>query len=84
MVRFILETMRRIQNFFRRNQLDAELREEIATHLDMLAKDSDSISAKRQMGNLTRWCEISREAWGWNWLESMVRDLSYGGRLSGS
>jgi hypothetical protein len=50
MVRFIFETMRRSQYFFRRNQFDAELREEITTHLDMLAKDSDPISAKRQRG----------------------------------
>lgn len=80
-MQFIHEIARRIWYWFRRDQLDAELREEMAAHLDMLAHDSDPVSAKRRMGNLTRWGEISRETWGWSGLESMARDIGYGARL---
>lgn len=81
MIAFILEIARRIRWLFRQNRLDTELREEMETHLAMLAAENDTVSARRQMGNLTRWQEISRDARGWSWLESLVRDISYGTRL---
>ena len=77
----VLEILRRIRYFFRRDGLDAELREEMETHLAMLAKEHDSTYARQRIGNLTRWQEMSREVWGWNWLESLARDVGYGARL---
>lgn len=61
--------------------MDAELREEMETHLAMAATDSDPVAARQRLGNMTRWREISRETWGWNWLESLIRDVVYGARL---
>ncbi len=81
MARLFLELVRRIQYFIRRDALDADLREEMDTHLAMLTSDTDPVSAKQRLGNLTRWQEISRGVWGWNWLESLARDARYGARL---
>jgi predicted permease len=81
MPRFILELMRRLRFFLQRRRFEADLREEMDAHLAMLAKDTDPISAKRRLGNVTRWQEISSEVWTWNWLESFARDIRYGCRL---
>jgi predicted permease len=81
MLRWIPELTRRLKYFLNKRHADAELREEMETHLAMLAEDTDIISAKQRLGNTTRWQEISREAWGWNWIESVVRDVGYGARL---
>ncbi len=78
---FLRELVRRIQYFVRRGRAEADLREEMDTHLAMLAGETDPASAKQRLGNVTRWQEISREAWGWTWLESLVRDIGYGVRL---
>ncbi len=81
MSRFVLELIRRIQYFVRRDRIEAELHEEMDTHLAMLAEETDPLSAKQRLGNATRWREVSRDAWGWNWLESITRDIGYGARL---
>ncbi len=81
MPHLILELVRRLQYFLRKRHVQAELREEIETHLAMLAEDTDLASAKQRLGNATRWQEISQEVWGWNWLESLMRDVAYGARL---
>jgi putative ABC transport system permease protein len=81
MIHFILEVARRFRYFLTRTKLDAELREEMETHLAMLAQDTPPLSAAQRMGNLTRWQEISREAWTWNWMESLLRDTGHGFRL---
>ena len=33
------------------------------------------IAGERELGNLTRAAEEARAAWGWTWLEGLVRDL---------
>ncbi|MGA8026824.1 MAG: ABC transporter permease [Bryobacteraceae bacterium] len=80
---FISEIVRRIQYLFQRNRVDAELREEMDAHLAMIvtASETDPVSARQKLGNLTRWQEISREAWGWSWAASLVRDVRHGVRL---
>ncbi len=81
MLRLIAELVRRIRYVAGRQQMDADLREELETHLAMLSEDTDPVSARQRLGNVTRWREISREVWGWNWLESLGRDAGYGARL---
>jgi putative ABC transport system permease protein len=81
MLRFILEIVRRVHYFTRKHRMEADLREEMDAHLSMLADETDLVSAKQRLGNVTRWQEISREVWGCNWLESLARDAGYGARL---
>ncbi len=81
MFAFVLEMARRIQYFFGRSRFDSELREEMDTHLAMIARESDPATARQRLGNATRWREMSRATWGWNWLESLARDVVYGLRL---
>jgi hypothetical protein len=81
MIHFFLETVRRIQYLFARKRLEADLREEMESHFAMLAEDRDPALARQRMGNLTRWREISRGLWGWNWLESLTGDIRHGFRL---
>ena len=37
--------------------------------------------AKREFGNPIVYREISREVWGWVWLETLLQDLRYGARM---
>ena len=76
-----MELIRRLQYLLGRHRFEAELREEMDAHLAMLAEGTDAVSARRQLGNVTRWQEMSREVWMWNWLQSILRDVGYGGRL---
>src|ERR1700685_1291798 len=81
MFRFLPELIRRIRFFVWRRQVEADLPEEMETHLDMLAEETNPAFARQRLGNLTRWREISQETWGWSWLESLVRGVGYGARL---
>ncbi len=81
MLRFIQELIRRIHYLTGKRRLENDLREEMETHLAMLAEETDPVFAKQRLGNITRWQEISKEAWGWSWLESLARDIAYGARL---
>ena len=81
MPHFVMELIRRLQYLLGRHRFEAELREEMDAHLAMLAEGTDAVSARRQLGNVTRWQEMSREVWMWNWLQSILRDVGYGGRL---
>lgn len=73
----------------RRAALDAELREEMQFHVDMLARANESggmsaeaarIAARRQFGNPTTLCESSREQWSFGWLDALWQDVRYGVR----
>ncbi len=81
MPRFLLELLRRVHYFVARRQREADLREEMDMHFALLAADTDPVRAKQRLGNVTRWQEISRQVWGWNWLESVARDIGYAARL---
>jgi putative ABC transport system permease protein len=81
MFSFLMQLVRRIRFLVHRHEIEADLEEEITTHLAMLADETNLASARQRLGNTTRWQEMSREAWGWNWLESLARDIRYGTRL---
>jgi predicted permease len=73
-----------------RRDRDRELDEELRTHLDMAARDrmergepaaGAAAAVRREFGNLLRVKEVTREAWGWTWLERLGQDLRYAVRL---
>lgn len=81
---------RRLSVLFRRGRFDRELEEEMQFHLELKAeenrengmagKDAD-YAARRQFGNSALLKENSREMWGWSWLESLGRDVTFALRL---
>jgi predicted permease len=71
---------------------EKELEKEIQHHLQMGAKDrvergasardADS-GARREFGNVGLVKEVTRDAWGWRWLENIFEDVKYGVRTLG-
>lgn len=73
---------RKLAGWLRRNSIEADLREEMRTHIEMKAADTgDLLSAHRAFGNTALLLEDSRDAWGWPRLESWARDIRYGFRM---
>ncbi len=75
---------------FRRERFDEELAEEVRLHQELRAErlreanvDSRSAAeaARRQFGNETQLRELSRETWSWRWLDALLQDLRYAGRM---
>jgi predicted permease len=74
------ESLNRLLDWFRRDTLEAELRDEIQFHhssLERDAHDSDPVSARRRLGNTTRAIEDSRERWSIPWLDHLQQDVRY-------
>ncbi len=76
-------------NFPFRRRRERELDEEIRSHLNMAARDAQErgegpgqahLSARRDFGNVGLVQEVTRDAWGWSWLERGAQDLKYAGR----
>ena len=76
--------------FWRRQRRDEELEDEIRSHLEMAARDriergaseeEARESARREFGNVGLVKEVTREMWGWTWLEQLGKDLHYGARM---
>jgi hypothetical protein len=74
---------------WRRHQ-QAELEEEIRSHLDMAVRErvergenpqEAARSARRQFGNTLLVKEVARDMWGWTSLERLWMDVRYGLRL---
>jgi len=82
--------MKSILQFLCRRRLERELAQEVESHLEekvaelmescMAAREALA-QAKREFGNITRYKEISREVWGWTWLETLMQDVRYGARV---
>ncbi len=73
---------RRLNGWWRRDAIDAELQEEIRTHLEMKAADLGGPRPARQgFGNPALVLEDARNVWGWPRLEAFGQDLRYGTRL---
>jgi hypothetical protein len=75
-------------NWFRR-QREEELDAEIRNHLDeairdRIARGEARANALREFGNVGLVKEVTREMWGWGWLERLGQDLSFGLRMSNS
>jgi len=76
--------------FWRRQRRDEELEEEIQAHLEMAKRDRMELgataeeaqaAARREFGNIGLVKEVTREMWGWRWLEQLGQDLHYGVRM---
>src|ERR1043165_1847070 len=78
---WLTQLWRRITYLARRDQMDADLAEEMRLHLELKTAAAGDVSvARKQFGNVVRLHEKSRDAWGWGWLDSVAQDLRYGWR----
>ena len=66
-----------------------DLAEEVRSHLHMetesciergMAPEEAQAAARRRFGNITMVAERARDAWGFSWLESLLKDVRYGVR----
>jgi predicted permease len=79
------EWLARLRDWLRRDQLDAELTEELRFHQELLSRDAApgvtpgdaARQASRRLGNPLRIREDSRERWSWPWLDSFFQDLRH-------
>jgi predicted permease len=76
--------------FWRRSQQRAALDQEIQSHLQMAASDrierGESTehaqrAARCEFGNVALVQQLTRDQWGWRWLEELLQDLRYGARM---
>jgi predicted permease len=76
-----------MSEFFGRWKREKELEEEVRSHLEMAARErverGDSAkeaerAAHREFGNAGLVKEVTRDMWGWRWLEEFVEDARYG------
>ncbi len=72
---------------FRRHQREEDLDEEVRSHLRMAAQEHIEqgesaeharVSAVREFGNVGLVKEVTRDMWGWRWLETLLQDVRYG------
>src|SRR5262245_4294152 len=75
---------------FWRQHKDEELDAEIRSHLDAAIRDriergespdQARANALREFGNVGLVKELTREMWGWAWLEQLKQDLRFGLRM---
>jgi hypothetical protein len=73
-----------------RRRREKELDEEVQAHLRMAAQEcmergetaeQARASASREFGNVTMVKEVTRDMWGFRWLETLLQDLRYGARM---
>jgi putative ABC transport system permease protein len=69
---------------------DRELAEELRAHLEMATRDriergedpaAAAAAARREFGNVTLVQEVTRQMWGWRWVERASQDVQYAVRL---
>ncbi len=75
---------------WKRFQRDEELKKEIQTHLEMAtrdcldrgeAADKATHTVHREFGNVDMVREVTRDQWGWRWIENVLQDIRYGARM---
>ena len=73
--------------FKRRRERERELDEELRAHLAMAVRErieqgedpaEAEANARREFGNVPLVKEVTRDQWGWRWLETLLQDLRYG------
>ena len=76
--------------FWRRTQQQAQHEQEIQSHLQLATSDrmerGESAqraqqAARREFGNISLIQQVTRDQWGWRWLEELLHDLRYGARM---
>jgi len=81
------EWLARFRDWFRRDQLDRELAEELRFHREQLERDAGAggldpeesgYAARRRLGSALRAREESRDRWSWPWLDHLLKDTRYG------
>src|SRR5579864_4353047 len=84
---FIGERWRRFMFLLQRRKMDRDLAEEMRQHATLkvqknvaagMTPEEAELAAKRQLGNLTRQQEESRQSWGFPLLENIGQDIHYG------
>ena len=74
------EFLTRLFDWFRRDRLERELRDELDFHRSSLERDNapgTRMSTNQRMGNTTRTIEESRERWSIPWMDHLQQDLRY-------
>jgi hypothetical protein len=88
-MRRLRQWYRQMVSLVRRDRLDRDIEDELAFHLAMRqaehvsagANDADAArAARRQFGNVALMKERTRDAWSFPSLESLLRDIRFGGR----
>jgi putative ABC transport system permease protein len=86
----LLQLCRRLLFYWRREEFDRQLEEEMKFHLEMKAQENLSTgmsseealyAARRQFGNQTVFKEASRDMWSFHFLETLWQDLRYAVRM---
>lgn len=72
-----LELLRRLRDRFRRERLTRELDEELRLHRALLERDRVAGDTHRQLGNLTRYREETRDMWSLGWFDDLLLDLRF-------
>ncbi len=76
--------------WWHRSKREKELEKEIQHHLQMAATEREergataleaAAEARREFGNVGLVKEVTRDTWGWRWLEDLYEDLRYGVRV---
>jgi putative ABC transport system permease protein len=76
--------------FWHRDHKQQELQQELQSHLQMAASDRlergespehAQQSIRRQFGNVALIQQVTRDQWGWRWLEEFLQDVRYGARM---
>src|SRR5258707_15413317 len=77
-------------SFWRRKRREAELDEELRSHLEMAAREraeqgedvkDAARAARREFGDGGLVKEGTRDVWGWIWLRDVAEDARYGMRV---
>ena len=78
--------LRRLRYWFRHRQVEADLAEELETHLKLkqerleqsgLSGNEARYASRRTLGNVTLAREDARSVWIWPWLDSVRQDVAY-------
>jgi putative ABC transport system permease protein len=73
--------------FGRRRRREQDLDEEIRAHMAIAIRErieqgespaEAEANARREFGNATLVKEVTRDMWGWRWLETLLQDIRYG------